>query len=87
MAADSVSALAMEAFVAHLPRGLPPGAQQRSGQLDLSRAMCHDERAQRRLNGVRAEPDPLDAGERVALEMFLVGRAAGMVPATPAVRP
>ncbi len=95
--------------------------EQRLGQLDLSCAICHDERAgqrlgaspipqghptgypidrlewqgmgslQRRLrgclSGIRAEPFAFDSGELVALELFLMQRAAGMPLETPAVRP
>ena len=94
---------------------------QRLGQLDLSCAQCHDERAglrlggapipqahptgyplyrlewqaigslQRRfrncMTGVRSEPYPFEADEYVALELFLMSRAAGMPLETPAVRP
>ncbi len=95
--------------------------QQRLGQLDLSCAHCHDERAglrlggsvipqghpngypiyrlqwqslgglQRRLRncltGVRAEAWPADAPQWVALELYLMQRAAGMTIEAPAVRP
>ncbi len=95
--------------------------KQRLGQLDLSCAHCHDERAglrlggslipqghangypiyrlqwqslgglQRRLRncltGVRAEPWPADAPQWVALELYLMQRAAGMTIETPGVRP
>ena len=93
----------------------------RRGQLDLSCAQCHDERAggrlagsaipqghptgyplyrlewqgmgslQRRLRGcmtgVRSEPYAYGAGEYVAIEAYLMGRAAGMPLEVPAVRP
>jgi sulfur-oxidizing protein SoxA len=46
---------------------------------------------QRRLRGcvagVRAEPFPPDSDEAIALEAYLVGRAAGLPVETPAVRP
>ncbi len=95
--------------------------KQRLGQLDLSCAHCHDERAglrlggslipqghpngypiyrlqwqalgglQRRLRncltGVRAEAWPADAPQWVALELYLMQRAAGMTIETPGVRP
>jgi sulfur-oxidizing protein SoxA len=93
----------------------------RRGQLDLSCAQCHDERAglrlagsvipqghptgyplyrlewqgmgslQRRLRGcmtgVRSEPYPYGAAEYVAIEAYLMGRAAGLAMEVPAVRP
>ncbi|WP_233151839.1 sulfur oxidation c-type cytochrome SoxA [Pelomonas sp. KK5] len=93
--------------------------ERRIGQLNLSCAQCHDDRAggrlagalipqghptgyplyrlewqslgslQRRLrnctSGVRAEP--FDADELVALELYLMKRAAGMSMDAPAVRP
>jgi sulfur-oxidizing protein SoxA len=95
--------------------------RRRFGQLNLSCAQCHDDRAgqrlggavipqahptgyptyrlewqtlgslQRRLRGclvgVRAEPFPPGAGEWVALEVYLVQRAAGMALEGVAVRP
>jgi sulfur-oxidizing protein SoxA len=94
---------------------------QRYGQLNLSCAMCHDQRAgarlggapipqahptaypvyrlewqelgslQRRLRGclvgVRAEPFAPDADEWVALEVFLMQRAAGMASEGAGLRP
>ena len=39
------------------------------------------------MSGVRAEPFALGADEWVALELYLMQRAAGMVLETPAVRP
>jgi L-cysteine S-thiosulfotransferase len=95
--------------------------QARMGQLDLSCAACHDQRAgqrlggsvipqahptgyplyrlewqavgslQRRLrgcmSGVRAQPFPYGSPELLALELYLMQRAAGMPLETPAVRP
>jgi L-cysteine S-thiosulfotransferase len=95
--------------------------QQRLGQLNLSCAQCHDQRAgqrlagapipqahptgypsyrlewqglgslQRRLRGclvgVRAEPFAADSDEWVALELYLVQRAAGMPMEGVSVRP
>jgi L-cysteine S-thiosulfotransferase len=94
---------------------------QRLGQLDLSCAQCHDERAGLRLGGslipqghpngyplyrlqwqglgslerrlrnclvgVRAEPWPAGAAPWVALELYLMQRAAGLLWEAPAVRP
>jgi len=37
--------------------------------------------------GVRAEPFEYGAPEAVALELYLMGRASGMLLETPAVRP
>jgi len=39
------------------------------------------------MSGVRAEPFALGSSELVALELYLVGRAAGMPLETPAIRP
>ena len=39
------------------------------------------------MSGVRAEPFAFDAPELVALELYLMQRAAGMLLETPAVRP
>jgi L-cysteine S-thiosulfotransferase len=95
--------------------------RQRMGQLDLSCAQCHDERAglrlaganipqahptgyplyrlqwqgmgtlERRLRnctvGVRAQPWPAGDASWVALEAYLMQRAAGMPIESPAVRP
>ena len=95
--------------------------RQRQGQINLSCAQCHDERAgeklagvtipqahptgypiyrsewqsvgslQRRLRncmiGVRAEPYAYGVPEMLALEVYLMRRAAGMPLETPAVRP
>ena len=105
-------------------KGVAAGAElfaRRMGQINLSCAQCHEERAgahlagtaipqghptgypvyrsewqavgtlQRRLRncmtGVRAEPYAFGAPELVALEAFLMRRAAGMALETPGVRP
>ena len=39
------------------------------------------------MSGVRAEPFALGSSELVALELYLLGRAAGMPLETPAIRP
>jgi len=134
---ESRELLAMTAYVGNQSRGMPIAVDaqknsksfeagraiyfQRQGQLNLSCAQCHDERAngklggapipqahptgypiyrlewqamgslQRRLrnciSGMRAEPYELGAPELVALELYLMSRAAGMKMETPAVRP
>ncbi|MBI1245622.1 MAG: sulfur oxidation c-type cytochrome SoxA [Alphaproteobacteria bacterium] len=108
----------------HLDASVAAGARifrQRMGQIDLSCAQCHDERAgrhlagtaipqghptgypvyrsewqavgtlQRRLrnclSGVRAQPYAFGSPEMIALEAFLMRRAAGMKLETPGVRP
>ena len=114
----------VSAAESNLDRTVAAGADlfaRRMGQINLSCAQCHEERAgahlagtaipqghptgypvyrsewqavgtlQRRLRncmtGVRAEPYAFGAPELVALEAFLMRRAAGMALETPGVRP
>jgi sulfur-oxidizing protein SoxA len=114
----------VSASEANLDRAVAAGEalfRRRMGQINLSCAQCHEERAgahlagtaipqghptgypvyrsewqsvgtlQRRLRncmtGVRAEPYAYDAPELVALEAYLMRRAAGMALETPGVRP
>jgi sulfur-oxidizing protein SoxA len=135
--ADGDEVLALSAWLAQRSRGTPIAAadsrlagwralgaalwRQRLGQLNLSCAQCHDERAGRKLGGatipqahptgypiyrlewqtlgslerrlrgcvvgVRAEPFAPGADEWLALEVYLMDRAAGMEHEGVALRP